>query len=105
MERNSNMIAFDMNVLISLKITDCCMPINDEEIYKRNYISKKEKSIYIAASDAYSELNKLIKEISYRLWDTEKAKLLHYIEMLLFSIADREVYEDITKNLKLLIKN
>ena len=39
-----------------------------------------------------------------RLWDHEKAKMLYYTEMLLFAIADRDIYVDITNSLSLNIK-
>lgn len=99
--RNSKMMAFDMNVLIRLKNIDHYSPNNISEMDKKQYISQKDKSEYIPEKDAYSELNKLIKEISIRLWDNEKAKMLYYTEMLLFSIADREIFADITNSLSL----
>jgi hypothetical protein len=41
----------------------------------------------------------LVKEISAKLWNDENAKkMFYYTEMLLFSIADREIYMDITIN-------
>ena len=102
--RNSKMMAFDMNVLIRLKKIDHYTPKNISEMDKRQYISQKDKTKYIPEKDAYLELNKLIKEISNRLWDSDKAKMLYYTEMLLFSIADREIYVDITNSLSLNIK-
>ena len=102
--RNSKMMAFDMNVLIRLKNIDCYSPTDISEMDKKQYISKKDKSVYISKEDAYSELNKLIKKISIRLWDHEKVKMLYYTEMLLFAIADRDIYVDITNSLSLNIK-
>ena len=103
--RNSKMMAFDMNVLIRLKNINCYSPTDISEMDKKQYIiSKKDKSVYIPKEDAYSELNKLIKKISIRLWDHEKAKMLYYTEMLLFAIADRDIYVDITNSLSLNIK-
>jgi hypothetical protein len=53
----------------------------------------------------FRELSKLVKEISAKLWNDENAKkMLYYTEMLLFSIADREIYMDITNKLTLEIK-
>ena len=101
--RNSKMMAFDMNVLIRLNNTDHYSPVDIDEMDNKRIISQRDKSIYIDDDDAYFELNKLIKEISVRLWDSEKAKMLYYTEMLLFSIADREVYADITKRSSLSI--
>jgi len=103
--RNSKMMAFDMNVLIRLKNIDHYSPNDIVEMDKKQYVSQKDKFQYIPESEAYSQLNTLIKEISLRLWDDEKAKkMLYYTEMLLFSIADREIYMDITKKLTLNIK-
>jgi hypothetical protein len=50
-------------------------------------------------------MNSLIKEISNKLWDEEKSKMLYYTEMLLFSIAAREIFKDITNRLTLKINN
>lgn len=103
--RNSKMMAFDMNVLIRLKNITHYSPNDISEMDKKQFVSQKDKSQYIPENEAYLELNKLIKEISVRLWDDEKAKkMLYYTEMLLFSIADREIYMDITKKLRLDIK-
>ena len=101
--RNSKMMAFDMNVLIRLKNINCYSPTDISKMDKK-YISKKDTLVYISKEDAYSELNKLIKKISIRLWDHEKAKMLYYTEMLLFAIADRDIYVDITNSLSLNIK-
>jgi hypothetical protein len=47
----------------------------------------------------------LVKKIIAKLWNDENAKkMLYYTEMLLFSIADREIYMDITNKLTLEIK-
>lgn len=103
--RNSKMAAFDMNVLIRLKNINHYTPGNVREMDKRNYISQNDKSQYIPEKEAYSVLNMLIKEISAKLWEDQNAKkMLYFTEMLLFSIADREIYMDITKKLKLIIK-
>ena len=101
--RNSKMSAFEMNVLIRLKNIDKYVPSVISEMNKRMYIRNKDKSNYIPEKDAYQELNKLIKIISERLWDREKSKMLYFTEMLLFSIADREVFVDITNKLSLII--
>lgn len=102
--RNSKMTAFEMNVLIRLKHIKHYSPNDITEMDKRQYIKQKDKSNYIPEKDSYSELNKLIKELSLKLWDSEKSKMLYYTEMLLFSIADREIFNDITNRLSLEIK-
>lgn len=98
------MMAFEINVLIRLKNVNHYAPKDITEIDKRLYINKKDKANYIPGKDAYIELNKLVKEISNKLWTGEKAKMLYYTEMLLFSIADREIFKDITNRLALEIK-
>lgn len=102
--RNSKMTAFEMNVLIRLKNIEHYSPNEITEMDKRQYIKQKDKSSYIPEKDSYTELNKLIKELSQKLWDNEKSKMLYYTEMLLFSIADREIFKDITNRLTLEIK-
>lgn len=103
--RNSKMMAFDMNVLIRLKNISHYTPINISDMDKKQYISQKDKTQYIPENEAYLELNKLIKEINIRLWDDAGAKkMLYYTEMLLFAIADREIFMDITRKLTLEIK-
>jgi len=102
--RNSKMTAFEMNVLIRLKNIKHYAPKNISEMDKRLYINQKDKSNYIPEKESYTELNNLIKEINNKLWNGEKAKMLYYTEMLLFSIADREIFKDITNRLKLEIK-
>lgn len=102
--RNSKMTAFEMNVLIRLKNIKHYSPNDITEMDKRLYIKQKDKSSYIPEKDSYSELNKLIRELSQKLWDSEKSKMLYFTEMLLFSIADREIFNDITKRLSLEIK-
>lgn len=99
--RNSKMTAFDMNVLIRLKNIESYKVDNLEELDNKKFINSIDKKNYIPKNIAYTELNKLIKEISYKLWegDIEKQKNLYYTEMLLFSIADREIYKDITDRL------
>ncbi len=102
--RNSKMTAFEMNVLIRLKNIEHYAPNDISEMDNRLYINKKDKSNYISEKESYNELNKLILEISKQLWNAEKSKMLYYTEMLLFSIADREIFKDITNRLSLEIK-
>lgn len=102
--RNSKMIAFDMNVLIHLAHKQNYISANPTEENKL-FISQRDKEIYIDKSRAYYELNYLIKEVSQELWkgDPEKQKNLFYTEMLLFSIADTHIIQDIIKRTTLQI--
>ena len=99
--RNSKMMAFDMNVLIRLKNINHYCPDDINRLEKKRFISQNDKDIYISEIDAYNELNKLIKEINSKLWADDRANNLYYTEMLLFSIADKEIYYDIVKKVKL----
>ena len=96
--RNSKMSAFDLNVLIRLKNITHYQPKSIEHLDHRLYMKNADKKLFINKNEAYSELNNLIKSISEKLWtgDNEKKQNLYYTEMLLFSIADREVFLDIT---------
>lgn len=99
--RNSKMTALDMNVLIRIKNIDNYSPKVIEEMDNKKYISSKDKMLYIPESESYMELNKLIKDVNSRLWDEDKSNKLFYTEMLLFSIADREIFKDITEKISL----
>jgi len=96
--RNSKTSAFDMNVLIRLKYIKNYRPESLEALKKRNFINEVDKTLFIDKKEAYSELNSLVKQINVKLWegDPVKERNLYYTEMLLFSIADREVFMDIT---------
>lgn len=97
--RNSKMSAFDLNVLIRLKNISVYKPNNISNLDNRLFIKNSDKHLFIDNKIAYSELNKLIKAVNQKLWkgDYEKEKKLYFTEMLLFSIADKEVFMDITK--------
>jgi len=96
--RNSKMSAFDLNVLIRLKNISVYQAPDVKHLDHRLFIKNSDKKIFINKKDAYSELNNLIKKINQKLWSGEKEKEqnLYFTEMLLFSIADREVFMDIT---------
>ena len=102
--RNSKMSAFDMNVLIRLMNVEKYEADSVNNLNNKLFISNRDKSLYIKKSEAYVELNKLIKEVNNRLWEEEaREKMLFYTEMLLFSIADKYIYQDITKKVVLSI--
>jgi hypothetical protein len=96
--RNSKMAAFDLNVLIRLKNISAYQTIDIKHLDHRLFINNSDKKLFINKKDAYSELNNLVKQINQKLWkgDNEKEQNLHFTEMLLFSIADREVFMEIT---------
>lgn len=102
--RNSKMSAFDMNALIRLKYINNYRPQSISKLSNKQYINNLDKSLYIPKKLAYTELNKLIKAISKKLWNEEKSEKLYYTEMLLFSIADKEVFDDITQKVQINIE-
>jgi hypothetical protein len=97
--RNSKMSAFDLNVLIRLKNISHYQITDIKHLDHRLFIKKADDKIYIDKKDAYFQLNNLIKQVNQRLWkgDKEKEENLYFTEMLLFSIADREIFIDITE--------
>ena len=100
--RNSKMAALDLNVLIRLKNIDVYQPSDIKELDHKRFINNIDKKIFIDKSEAYFELNHLLLQVNQKLWqgDPEKERNLYYTEMLLFSIADREVFKDITEKYK-----
>lgn len=96
--RNSKMSAFDLNVLIRLKNISVYQTADIKDLDHRLFIKNSDKKLFINKKDAYYELNNLVKQINQKLWkgDIEKEQKLYFTEMLLFSIADREVFMDIT---------
>lgn len=99
--RNSKMLALDMNVLIRLKNIQTYKIKNKKDLLHRQYINKKDTGIYVSKDEAYFELIKIIKKINQKLWKGEKAKMLYYTEMLLFSIAGKEIFDDITRSVSI----
>lgn len=91
--RNSKMMAFDMNVLIHLQLKENYIA-DDKELKNKLFISNQDKKIFIDKSNAYNQLNLLVKQTHELLWG-ENDKDLFKTEMLLFSIADKEIYKDI----------
>ncbi len=97
--RNSKMMAFDLYVLIRLKNIWAYQTTDLKDLNDRYFINNSDKKIFIRKNEAYSELNNLIKLINQKLWkgDPEKQQNLYYTEMLLYSIADKEIFMDIIK--------
>ncbi|WP_334126731.1 hypothetical protein [Empedobacter brevis] len=101
--RNSKMRAFDLNVLIRLKNLSNYQVSDVNELNNRLFIKKADSELFINERIAYYELNKLISQVHKILWKDEPEKIehLYYTEMILFSIADREIFKDITDSLVL----
>ncbi|MGI9525545.1 MAG: hypothetical protein ACR2MS_00380 [Weeksellaceae bacterium] len=102
--RNPKISAFDINVLIRLNnIKEYA--VNEEETFKeRLFLNNIENKFFFTKAEAYSELNKLVKRISEELWKENKQENLYYTEMLLFAIADNEIYKEITNSVHLNIR-
>ncbi len=95
--RNSKMSAFDLNVLIRLKNISVYKASDIKELENRLFIKNSDEKLFINKKQAYFELNNLVKQVNQKLWkgDREKEQNLYFTEMLLFSIADREVIMEI----------
>lgn len=104
--RNSKMTAFDLNVLIKLKNINMYTPTDTKSLGDKRFINKIDKQLYINEKEAYSVLRSLIKAISKELWkgDKDREDNLYYTEMLLFIMADNEVYMDIVSQVKMKIE-
>ena len=99
--RNSKMCAFDLSVLIRLRNVNCYQISKSETNGK--FISKKDRELFISEKEAYYELNKLICNVNKILWNDDK-KPPYYTEMILFSIADNDVFKEITEKASITIK-
>lgn len=101
--RNSKMKAFDMNVLIRLKYINKYKTKKICDIHNNsdNNLKSIDDTIFIQKNKSYMELNDLIKKINSELWDDKRKKNLFFTEMLLFSIADSEVFNDIIEKIRL----
>lgn len=102
--RNSKMCSFDINVLIRLSNITNYIPNKFEELENKKFISNRDLKKYIPKNDSYFHLRNLIKEVNKKLWegDKEKEDNLYYTEMLLFSIADKQIYFDIVNKTRVI---
>jgi hypothetical protein len=67
-------------------------------------LSTKNKEIYVSEADAYYELNKLVGMVNEVLWNDARKLEPFYTEMLLFSLADKGVFQEITERVRIEIK-
>jgi hypothetical protein len=104
--RNSKMNAFDLDVLIRLFSISNYIPNKIEDLNNKKFISNKDKLKYIAKDDSYYYLRNLIIEINKELWkgNLERENNLYYTEMLLFAIADKEIYFEIVNSVDISLK-
>lgn len=99
--RNSRMTAFDLNVLIRLNHLVHFSANGKNDITHKQFISRTDAKLYHPKKKAYPELNNLIREVNKVLWNDERKEKLYHTEMLLFAIADRQIYEDITTSVQI----
>lgn len=86
--RSNKLTLFDLDTVITL-------------FHKESYTNELLKSnLFIESKTAYFIYCDLIKELNRRLFPTLKP---YYLEMLLFSIADNDIYSDLRNNVSLTI--
>jgi len=95
-------VTFSLNwIIFSQNAGNIFFPIPLYQSPKRKKAGLEEliRGKYINEIEAYSELNKLIKSISKKLWAdcTERIENLYYTEMLLFAIANKEMCKEISE--------
>lgn len=89
--RNSKLNAVDISTLIRLS------NINNYEskVGTKHMISNSDKEVFIDKSMAYTTLCDLIMKVNNRLWDDDRKEYPFYTEMLIFSLADTNIFSDI----------
>lgn len=97
--RNSKLNAINISTLIRM---------SNQELYEDNIgtnkmISNCDKHIFIEKTMAYVILCNLISDINMRLWDDDKRRYPFYTEMLIFSLADTEIFSDMLKSCNLIV--
>ena len=99
--RNSKITAFDLTTLIRLFRIEKYKQIDLSN--SKRFISEADKNVFIDKKIAYIELRNLVRNINYKLWEEneDKKNNLFYTEMLLFSIADNEIFKEIVNKVKL----
>lgn len=102
--RNRKLMSFDFDVILKLHSKNI---FNEKitELKNKNYIISCEKDLYINKEQAYREMCKTIKEVNKKLWNDERSRYPFYTEMLLFSIADNVIIEDIINTCSLSLNN
>ena len=95
--RNTKLNAFDLSTIIRLrKSHEVIQKGGDKKV-----IYNMDKKIFIEKSEAYSEMCTLIRKVNKLLWDDLRKEFPFYTEMLLFSLADGVIFNDIVKSCSL----
>lgn len=86
--RNSKLTAIDISTLIRLTKTDRYI----DNFGHSKMIDVSDKKIFIKKSEAYTIMCNLVKEINDKLWDDEKRNYPFFTEMLMFALADKDIF-------------
>jgi hypothetical protein len=102
--RNRKLMYFDFDVILKLHSKNI---FNEKinELKNKNYITSCERNLYISKEYAYKQMCNVVKEINEKLWSDGRRKYPFYTEMILFSIADNVIIEDIIKTCSLSLNN
>jgi len=89
--RNAKLNAIDISTLIRLSnVSNYSSNIGNSKI-----ISNSDKKVFIGKTMAYINLCDLIMKVNSRLWEDDRKKYPFYTEMLIFSLADTNIFTDI----------
>jgi len=101
--RNTKLNAFGIDVIIRLVNIENYRINQEVNSNSRSLISHIDKKLYIAQEEAYMTMCDLVNQINNMLWDNdhEKKSFPFHTEMILFAMADREIFLDITNSCKL----
>lgn len=80
--RNASLVLFDLNTIINLYYKDKLTLLN----------GKWKDDLFLDTKHAYFVYCDLIKELSHRLMPTKKP---YYLEMILFTMAEPEIFNDL----------
>jgi len=95
-------VAYTVNwIILSENAGDKFFPIPEGRNSKMQVISNKDNEIYVPKADAYYELNKLVGKVNQILWNDSRKLEPFYTEMLLFALADKGVFQEITERVRI----
>jgi len=103
--RNSKTQAFDIRVLIRLMHHEKYRRDDDKNNTSRKLVSEADENLFIPKDIAYREMNRLIREVNAELWDNDRKNKPFYTEILLFAMADKVVFDEITRKVSLEIND
>lgn len=80
---------------------------NIDTVIRLFHKDRKDDELYYSYKEAYNIYCELIRDWSLKLWSdkhSERQQYPFYLEMLLFLVADKEIFEDIKKSISITIK-